>query len=101
MESIHGKCCKFAKGACIDEMTTLRPNYYKLSDNKHDLFFFLEHGLLTKEECEGFYKGNIYKYLYRYRNKNGIEDLEKADEYLKEFIQFVKELKCNGTVGKN
>lgn len=31
---------------------------------------------------EGYYIGNIVKYLYRYKWKNGIEDLKKAEEYL-------------------
>jgi len=30
----------------------------------------------------GFVTGNIIKYLVRYKNKNGIEDLKKAREYL-------------------
>lgn len=30
----------------------------------------------------GFVTGNIIKYLVRYKNKNGIEDLKKAKEYL-------------------
>ena len=30
----------------------------------------------------GFVTGNIIKYIVRYKNKNGIEDLKKAKEYL-------------------
>ena len=30
----------------------------------------------------GFYKGNVIKYVTRYQNKNGKEDLEKAQTYL-------------------
>ena len=50
----------------------IRPGYYK----GKDLFDRFEEGLLTKEEVVGFYKGNIIKYVTRYQDKNGIEDLE-------------------------
>lgn len=36
---------------------------------------------LTQEEFEGFLHGNILKYDWRYRNKNGIEDLKKSQWY--------------------
>jgi len=31
---------------------------------------------------EGFLQGNIMKYVWRYRHKNGVEDLKKARWYL-------------------
>lgn len=36
---------------------------------------------LTQEEFEGFLHGNILKYDWRYRNKNGVEDLKKSQWY--------------------
>lgn len=42
---------------------------------------------LSKEEYAGFLKGNILKYIHRYENKNGIEDLKKAKWYLEELIR--------------
>ena len=33
---------------------------------------------LTAEAFEGFCIGNVLKYLTRYRQKNGLEDLQKA-----------------------
>ena len=36
---------------------------------------------------DGFYVGNIIKYLSRCRHKNGIKDLEKAEWYLKKMIE--------------
>ena len=45
-------------------------------------------GLLTPEEFRGFCKGNIIKYVHRYRFKNGVEDLEKAKRYIDELISF-------------
>lgn len=43
---------------------------------------FMKQGALNNEEFEGFCKGNILKYVSRERDKNGIEDLEKAKVYL-------------------
>ena len=34
-------------------------------------------------EFQGYCKGNALKYLWRYRHKNGLEDLRKAEVYLK------------------
>lgn len=34
-----------------------------------------------------FLEGNVIKYLYRYRSKNGIQDLRKAHQYLGWLIQ--------------
>jgi len=40
----------------------------------------------TFEGYEFYLQGNILKYLWRYRYKNGIEDLKKARFYLNEMI---------------
>lgn len=34
-----------------------------------------------------FYEGNALKYLVRWSKKNGLEDLEKAKEYIEEIIR--------------
>ena len=36
---------------------------------------------LTTEEYIGYLRGNIAKYLHRWRYKNGLEDLKKAQWY--------------------
>ena len=68
-------------------MNKLRPDYYKGTDGK-DLFARFESGLLTKEQVQGFYVGNVMKYITRYQGKNGIEDLKKARTYLNRLIEF-------------
>lgn len=68
-------------------MTKLRPDYYKGKDGK-DLFARFESGLLTKEQVQGFYVGNVMKYITRYQGKNGVEDLKKARTYLDRLIEF-------------
>lgn len=37
-----------------------------------------------------FMQGNVIKYVTRYKSKNGIEDLEKAKEYIDRLIEFEK-----------
>ena len=41
----------------------------------------------TGEYFEYYLQGNIIKYLWRYRYRNGIEDLEKAKWYLDKLIE--------------
>ena len=37
---------------------------------------------LTPEQYTGYCLGNVIKYTSRYRKKNGVEDLQKAQVYL-------------------
>ena len=37
---------------------------------------------MSPEEYQGYLKGNALKYLWRFRHKNGVEDLRKAQIYL-------------------
>lgn len=39
-----------------------------------------------------FFRGNIIKYIMRYEGKNGLEDLEKAQVYLRRMIDNYEEL---------
>ena len=54
-----------------------------------DLFDDIEdiEDFLSNDEYTGYLRGNIAKYLHRWRYKNGIEDLKKARWYLEALIQ--------------
>jgi hypothetical protein len=41
---------------------------------------------------EGFLLGNVIKYLWRYRRKNGAEDLRKARRYIDMLLRFYEEM---------
>ena len=41
----------------------------------------------TDEGYEYYLQGNIIKFLWRYRYKNGVQDLEKAKWYLEKLIE--------------
>ena len=45
----------------------------------------------TGEGFEYYLQGNIMKYLWRYRYKNGVQDLEKAQWYLNKLIEIKKD----------
>ena len=59
----------------------IKPSYYGTGIDVFDSC--LRHNLT-------FMKGNVIKYVTRYKNKNGIEDLEKAKEYIDRLIEFEK-----------
>jgi len=39
----------------------------------------------------GFFEGNVIKYVTRWRDKGGLDDLEKAKHYLEMLIEFESE----------
>lgn len=71
----------------------IKPSHYK--NGEHDLLWHLK-DLLTIEEFRGAIKMNIIKYTMRYENKNGIEDLEKANQYIKILKEFEQEILDRG-----
>ena len=42
---------------------------------------------MTDEQLIGFMMGNVIKYVARWQEKNGIEDLRKASHYLEKLIE--------------
>lgn len=66
----------------INEITNkIKPSYY---GSGIDVIEFCLRNNLT------FMQGNVIKYVTRYKSKNGIEDLEKAKEYIDRLIEFEK-----------
>ena len=45
----------------------------------------------TNQHKEGYLQGNVMKYVWRYNYKGGLEDLQKAEWYLKKLIEVYKE----------
>ena len=43
------------------------------------------------DEFSSYCQGNVIKYLHRWRYKNGIEDLRKAEWYLNAMIKSIRE----------
>ena len=91
------RLCKYYNGeSCTNETlcynysnfesknSKIKPNYYGIGI---DVIEFCLRNNLT------FMQGNVIKYVTRYKDKNGIEDLEKAKEYIDRLIEFEKRSK--------
>ena len=68
------------------------PNHYKTG--KTECIVAMEE-MLSTEEFIGYLRGNIYKYTYRYKDKNGVEDLKKAQWYLNKLIEKEQQKETN------
>jgi len=47
---------------------------------------------MTSDQFCGYLKGNIQKYIWRYEEKNKIEDLKKAQWYLNKLIEIYEQV---------
>lgn len=45
---------------------------------------------MSPEAFEGFLQGNVIKYIARYKDKDGLQDLKKARHYLDKLIEFLE-----------
>lgn len=73
-----------------DAIIVDEPDRYLTTSGKQ-LYDVLREDLLTPEQFEGFVLGNIYKYVKRYKRKNGVKDLNKAKDYIDILIKLMEE----------
>jgi hypothetical protein len=67
------------------------PNHYRQSSTET---IDIIKSAMTAEEFHGYLKGACMKYMSRYKYKgNAVQDLEKAEWYLKRLIKEVKDMK--------
>ena len=64
-----------------------RPSHYTFGGLE---LFDVWEATMSNEALQGLYKGNVMKYLWRYEHKNGLEDLKKAEVYLRRLISVVE-----------
>ena len=89
MNATMKEIIEFEKGATIDEFTAEEsdmvnhPPHY----NQKGIECIDAIEAATDEGFEYYLQGNIIKYLWRYRYKNGIEDLKKAQWYLNKLVR--------------
>ena len=77
----------FYKGDSVHESTTETVNAPKhYQGDKMECIDAMQ-AMLSHDEFRGFLRGNIFKYMWRYKDKNGIEDLRKANWYLERLIK--------------
>ena len=59
------------------------PAHY--ADRKYEVIDIIKDSM-SSERFKGFLQANIIKYVLRYQKKGGVQDLEKAEFYLKRLI---------------
>ena len=72
-------------GVVMKDMVNSPPHYNKTGIECIDAI-----RAATGDGYEYYLQGNIMKYLWRYRYKNGTEDLKKAQWYLTKLIEEVE-----------
>lgn len=79
------KCPQFSIKAITEErqMDKINPNYYKGNIECIEAI----KASMTCEEYRGFLKGQVMKYTWRYREKGGVVDLQKAGWYLDKLVK--------------
>lgn len=63
------------------------PNHYDKSIQPWDAM----RAWMSEEAFRGFLQGNVIKYVARYKEKGGVDDLKKAQHYLFELIETYQE----------
>tara|TARA_R100000278_G_C5438166_1_gene152730 strand:+ start:333 stop:647 length:315 start_codon:yes stop_codon:yes gene_type:complete len=77
----------------LEDMVNHPPHYNKAGIECIDAI-----KAMTDDGFEYYLQGNIMKYLWRYRYKNGAEDLKKAQWYLTKLIDVVENDKSKNDV---
>lgn len=67
-----------------------KPRHYNNLNHKGIECIDAMEAMLTKEEFIGYLRGNVFKYLWRYRYKNYVEDLKKAQWYLNKLLEVLQ-----------
>lgn len=62
----------------------IKPDYYNKGISPFEYI---------KSNNLNFFEGNVIKYITRYKEKNGLEDLLKAKTYLEELIEQERKVK--------
>tara|TARA_R110000803_G_scaffold163425_1_gene227078 strand:+ start:1837 stop:2082 length:246 start_codon:yes stop_codon:yes gene_type:complete len=70
-----------------EKADSINPSHYKDTDIE-----FIEYAkaTMTKEGFQGALEFNMKKYMHRWKNKNGVEDLKKLKWYLNRLIQEIE-----------
>ena len=74
-----------SKNILKEDMVNSPPHY-----NQHGVECIDAIRAATDKGYKYYLQGNIMKYLWRYRYKNGAEDLKKAQWYLSELIDVLE-----------
>ena len=79
MEGENFYICSTCRLYGTEEKNNIKPDHY--GGSEIDVIDFCQANNLD------FMQGNVIKYVFRYKNKNGLEDLEKAKEFINRMIE--------------
>ena len=68
----------------LTENSAVTPSYYRKGSLE---CYEVIRASMGETKYQGFLWGNVQKYLWRWEQKNGKQDLEKAVEYLSKLIE--------------
>ena len=88
------QCLKYSdfeweeKGGGVKTDNYNNPNHYQINgqDTMDIILSLVENN--TDDIVESCYLFNIYKYVFRFGNKNGLDDLKKAQDYLERLVEY-------------
>lgn len=75
----------------VSDNVVNHPSHY--TQGKYEVIDYIE-DKLSKEELQGYCVGNVLKYVSRFKHKNGLEDLKKAEWYLNRLITNMEGKEC-------
>ena len=81
-----------------NDIMVSHPSHY-ISETGLEAIDVIEAFTFDLKGIEATDTGNILKYMCRWKNKNGLQDLEQAKWYLDHLIDHVKELKESDSDG--
>jgi len=67
---------------------TINPNHYK--QGRIECIDALESATINKKGIEAVCVANVIKYLWRYEEKNGLEDVKKCQWYLNRVLEHLE-----------
>ena len=73
--------------------TVAHPKHYS---GKIECIDCIESAVADLNGFEGFLAGNVIKYVFRFKRKNGKEDLQKAEWYLSKLMEMQEDNEQEG-----
>lgn len=75
-------------GTGVPVSSPVSPSHYK--QGNIECIEAIDAACVYLSNSEAFYVGNVIKYMWRWKIKNGLEDLYKAREYLDKLISKIE-----------
>ena len=84
----HENFKRVAESAQNPKNTVNHPSHY--THGGIECIDIISNMTADKTGIEAFCVGNVAKYLYRYQQKGGVEDVKKAGWYLKKLVEVLE-----------